>query len=110
MLGESQYLGLTRDLSEGGLYICSVDRDARTRDLLGQGLQLEFALPGNRELIWAGGQVCYQERVEGVHGLGVRLTNMADRHARMLREYMDNIQRARLQNRLLRSERLRARG
>lgn len=98
-----QSLGLTRDLSERGLYVSCVSRGAQPTSSawLGEQVQLEFALPGTREFIWAQGEVRYAEREGPLHGVGIYLTNMAERHARMMRDYTEHVQRARLQNRLL---------
>lgn len=106
MLSGQQTLGLTRDLSERGLFVtCARPGMDAARRLLGESLQLEFALPGSRELIWAQGEVRYVEHDGLSRGVGVLLTNMAERHARMLRGYTEQIHRARLQNELLRAPR-----
>ena len=99
-VSEVQYLGLTRDLSEKGLYVSRLSlREQEQWE--GRPLQLEFVLPGTGEMIWAKGQVCYDDRDGALHGLGIRLTAMADRHAQALREYVGLVQKARLQNLLL---------
>ncbi len=42
---------------------------------------------------------------ESERGLGVRLLDMANRHARSLREYVESVRRARLHNLLLQMQR-----
>lgn len=102
-LADASYLGLTRDLSEGGLYLTA----PRLRDAVwfGAPLQLEFALPGTGETIWAQGTVCHEDEAEfdgSGKGLGIRLTHMAERHAASLRAYVETVRKARLSNLLLR--------
>lgn len=105
LAGES-YLGLTRDLSERGLYITAPRLDGGAT-WYGAPLQLELALPGTGETIWARGLVCHEDTLEGegARGLGVRLIDMADRHARSLRAYVESVRRARLHNLLLQMNR-----
>jgi len=108
-LAGDSYLGLTRDLSERGLYI-SAPRLEGSAVWQGAPLQLEFALPGTGETIWAAGQVCHED-VAGPaseRGLGVRLIDMAERHARSLRAYVESVRRARLHNLLLQMNRQRS--
>jgi hypothetical protein len=100
-LPQGTFLGLTRDLSERGLYLTA----PRLRDdmaLYGAPLNLEFVLPGTGETIWARGQVCHEDRDGSLKGLGIRLTEMAERHARSLRAYVDTVRQARLHNLMLR--------
>lgn len=105
-LTDGTYLGLTRDLSERGLYL-TAPRMKDDLDLYGAPLQLEFALPGTGETIWARGLVCHEDSLDNdeVRGLGVRLIDMADRHAHSLRSYVESIRRARLHNLLLQMNR-----
>ena len=103
-LTDGTYLGLTRDLSERGLYLTA----PRMKDdlaLYGAPLQLEFALPGTGETIWARGHVCYESKDGDLKGLGIRLTDMAERHARSLSRYVESVRKARLHNLLLRVQR-----
>ena len=100
-LAGDAFLGLTRDLSERGLYIAA----PKLQDTVwfGAPLQLEFALPGTGETIWARGLVCHEYKDGPIdeRGLGVRLIDMAEKHARSLREYVESVRRARLHNLLL---------
>jgi hypothetical protein len=106
LAGES-YLGLTRDLSERGLYITAPRSFDERATWFGAPLQLELALPGTGETIWARGLVCHEDSLDNdeVRGLGVRLIDMADRHAQSLRSYVESIRRARLHNVLLQMNR-----
>jgi hypothetical protein len=105
-LAGDAYLGLTRDLSERGLYI-TAPRLSGSAVWYGAPLQLEFALPGTGETIWARGLVCHEDMSgpHGERGLGVRLIDMAERHARSLRHYVESVRRARLHNLLLQMNR-----
>jgi hypothetical protein len=101
-LADVQYLGLTRDLSEKGLHVTRIlGPGKRPGTWLGRPLQLEFNLPGTGEMIWARGEVCYNQRDGALHGIGIRLTAMADRHQQALKHYVDLVRQARLQNLLL---------
>jgi hypothetical protein len=105
-LAGDPYLGLTRDVSERGLYV-TAPRLADDAIWYGAPLQLEFALPGTGETIWARGLVCHEDSDEGPahRGLGIRLIDMAERHAKYLRDYVESVRRARLHNLLLQMNR-----
>lgn len=106
LAGES-YLGLTRDLSERGLYITAPRIQDERLTWFGAPLQVELALPGTGETIWARGLVCHEDALNEneVRGLGVRLIDMAEKHATSLRSYVESIRRARLHNLLLQMNR-----
>jgi hypothetical protein len=105
-LAGDPYLGLTRDVSERGLYV-TAPRLLHDAVWYGAPLQLEFALPGTGETIWARGLVCHEDSEEGPEhrGLGIRLIDMAERHAKFLRDYVESVRRARLHNLLLQMNR-----
>ena len=98
-LSDGVYLGLTRDLSETGLYL-TAPRLPDDMTLLGSPIQLEFALPGTGDRIWARGQVCYESIDGDLKGLGIRLQDMAERHKQSLHRYVESVRRARLHNML----------
>jgi hypothetical protein len=103
-LAGGAYLGLTRDLSERGLYITA----PRLEDKMvwyGSPVQLELALPGTGETIWARGQVCHEDLLDAERGLGVRFLDMATKHADYLRTYVESVRRARLHNLLIQMNR-----
>jgi hypothetical protein len=73
------------NVSETGLHLQKLITPPQRR----QGaVQLEFELPGTGELIWARGEVAYEERDPYFHSTGVRLTGIARRHARLLSDYV----------------------
>ena len=96
-LPDGVFLGLTRDLSETGLYL-TAPRPPDDMTLLGSPLHLEFALPGTGDKIWARGKVCYESLDGDLKGLGIRLQDMAERDKQSLHRYVDSVRRARLNN------------
>ena len=61
-------------------------------------MQLEFALPGTRDTIWARGEIRYDELgMDLVHGTGVELVDMARGHQRLIRDYLYEQRKSRLQ-------------
>lgn len=104
-VSEVKYLGLTRDLSERGIHLSRFRPPGEHTSWLGRELQLEFALPGTGEVVWAAGEVCHNYLDGMTHGLGIQLRAMADRHATALRKYVEQVRKARLQNLLLQVQR-----
>jgi hypothetical protein len=80
---------LVVDLSEDGLRIERPLGGPRTR-----ALQLELEIPGVDEVGWAAAEVCFDEVRRGPGGAGVirtsglRLVSAAQRHRRILREFV----------------------
>lgn len=90
---------LVVDISANGLRVQRPLGGPRSRTL-----QLEFEVPSVDEIVWAKGEICFDEiwRVlpgdePGVCGVlrtsGIRLIDAAERHKRLLRDYV--IERAR---------------
>ena len=81
---------VTTNLSATGLYMHRVA--TRASQLFGRGsrhVQLEFALPGTRDTIWARGEIRYDELgMDLVHGTGVELVDMARGHQRLIVDYL----------------------
>jgi hypothetical protein len=81
--------GTVLDVSEEGVRLTRpfVVGQRRARDL-----QLEFELPGIDEVMWARGEICFDQLKPGKLGLirttGVRLARAAARDLRMLRDYV----------------------
>jgi hypothetical protein len=75
---------LTLDISESGLYLNALPRDPHPpRTPIG----LEIELPGFGETIWVAGETCRDTLDDYFYGFGVRFTDMALLHQRMLRAY-----------------------
>jgi hypothetical protein len=91
--GDQVRHALVADLSEGGLCLWRPLGGPRTRSL-----QLELEIPQTDEIVWATGEVCFDEirRVPvgerapaGIlRTTGVRLVAAANRHRRLLREFV----------------------
>jgi hypothetical protein len=81
---------LTTNLSATGLYMNRVaTRRSRWFRRQSRHVQLEFALPGSGESIWARGEIRYDELgMDLVHGTGVELVDMARAHQQMIRDYL----------------------
>jgi hypothetical protein len=76
---------VTSNISESGLFLHKLPSTLRRRP---DALQLEFELPGTGETIWARGEMAYEHQDEMFLGTGVRLTGIANIHARLLRDYV----------------------
>jgi hypothetical protein len=93
---------LSVNLSESGLYVHKMVQAVRRNNRV---VGLEFELPGTGETIWARGEVCYDTLDDYFHGTGIRITGIPQLHARLLRDYIQEKRRERLQD-LLRTIRL----
>jgi hypothetical protein len=97
---------LTTNVSPTGLYLSRVFSPSTNQHLQfgreDRFVQLEFALPGTTDTIWAHGEVRYDEiglggRDPMIHGTGVHFVAMARGHQRLLKEYVVEHRRQRLQ-------------
>ena len=90
---------LTTNVSATGLYMHRVaTRRSRQFRRQSRWVQLEFALPGTSDTIWARGQIRYDELgMDLVHGTGVALVDMARGHQQLIRDYLYEQRKARLQ-------------
>jgi hypothetical protein len=83
---------VTLDISESGLYLNAlIQHPYPPRTPVG----LEFSLPSLGETIWAAGETCRDNLDDYFYGFGVRFTQMANLHKRMLREYCWQARKAR---------------
>ena len=81
---DQPHRALTLDISESGLYLNALPRDPHPpRTPIG----LEIELPGFGETIWVAGETCRDTLDDYFYGFGVRFTDMALLHQRMLRAY-----------------------
>ncbi len=112
---------VTANISPTGLYVHRVFAAGLKRLQFGREdrfVQLEFTLPESDEVIWARGEIRYDELDESeperaprrrrgenaralgpsmVHGTGIFITDIAGAHARLLRDYVLDRKRQRLQ-------------
>jgi hypothetical protein len=89
VVADRDHFGLIVDLSESGVRI---ERPLRGRND-SRIVQLEFELPGVDEIVWAKGEICFDQLRRGrdtgpVRTSGVRLVAAASRHLRMLRDWV----------------------
>lgn len=90
---------LTTNLSASGLYMHRVaTRTSKLFRRQSRHVQLEFALPGTSDSIWARGEIRYDELgMDFVHGTGVALVDMARKHQQLIRDYLYETRKQRLQ-------------
>jgi hypothetical protein len=90
---------LTTNLSATGLYMHRVaTRRSRFFRRQSRHVQLELTLPGTSDSIWARGEIRYDELgLDLVHGTGVALVDMARGHQRLIRDYLYETRKQRLQ-------------
>lgn len=89
VVADREQYGLIVDLSESGL---KLQRPLRGR-AESRIVQLEFELPEVDEIVWAKGEICFDQLWRGpaqgvVRTSGVKLVAAAARHLRLLRDYV----------------------
>jgi hypothetical protein len=90
---------LASNVSPMGLYLHRALSGRRLPSVHRQNryVQLEFALPGTGDTIWARGEICYDDLgMDLVHGTGIHLTDLARGHRRLLRDFVYERKRQRL--------------
>lgn len=80
--GQEHWIGLSFNLSVGGLYLCQKPQ------AIPNEMGVELSLPGNIESIWTKAEVCSVGSRGGFMGIGLAFTAMATRHRRMLRDWV----------------------
>lgn len=73
------------DLSEGGIQLRRV---GGTPGVANEAVGLELALPGTGELIWVHAVTRFAAVDDGVQRAGLRFSGMAQRHERLLHDYL----------------------
>jgi hypothetical protein len=81
---------LAANLSDSGLHMSSISMLAPPPGLV---VGLEIELPGTSESIWAAGRICYREDDSLASSLGVRFLAMAQRQARIVRDFCIEMRR-----------------
>ena len=81
-MGREHWIGLTFDLSEGGVYLCQ-----RPQPAPGE-MGVELNLPGLRESIWTRAKVHSVRKRGGFMGMGLAFTAMAKRHRGLLHDWL----------------------
>ncbi len=87
-MGDEPFACRTKDLSTEGIYLHKLIEPARTGD--DDLVCIEFVLPGQDEVIWAAGQVVREESREKHEGVAIKFVSMADRHKRMLLDFIEH--------------------
>lgn len=86
-IGDEPFACRTKDLSQTGVYLRKLIEPSRAdSDLVG----LEFTLPGSQEVIWASGEIVRQAETTSEDGVAIRFVSMAERHRKMLNDFIDN--------------------
>jgi hypothetical protein len=99
---------VTTNVSSTGIYVNRVFAAGHRRLQFGREdrrVQLEFALPGTSDTIWACGEIRYDELGLAarsgdeamVHGTGIQFVSIARGHSRLLRDFVVERRRQRLQ-------------
>jgi hypothetical protein len=92
---------LTNNVSPTGIYVHRVLGAGKRRLPFGRQhrhVQLAFALPGTGDTIWARGEIRHDDLgLDLVHGTGIELTDMARAHQRLLRDFVYEHRRQRLE-------------
>jgi hypothetical protein len=78
---------LTVNVSETGVYFNTLLPAPLIRPV---PMGLEFTLPGIDDSIWAAGEICHGALDNYVCSTAVRFVRMADRHRRMLRDFLSS--------------------
>lgn len=86
-IGDEPFACRTKDLSTDGVYLHKLIEPQRGDDDL---VGIEFALPGHEEVIWAAGEVVREAGREGQEGVAIKFVSMAERHRKMLVDFIDN--------------------
>jgi hypothetical protein len=96
-VSDRPYRGMITNVSHNGL---RVQRLLRPGARMSRVVQLEFELPGTQEVIWAKGEACFDELEIAsfgptgtgpsatLHSSGIRVVACADKHARLMRDYV----------------------
>jgi hypothetical protein len=80
--GQEHWIGLSYNLSAGGLYLCQ-----RPQPIPNQ-MGIEIELPGYDDSIWAKAEVRSIREQGGFMGIGLAFTAMANAHHRLLRDWV----------------------
>ena len=82
---ERPYRALVVNLSEGGLYLQKLAEPITRHSRI---VGLEFELPGTGEIVWAKAEARFDSLDEDFHLSGVRFVAMADKHRRLVRDFV----------------------
>lgn len=82
---ERGFRALASNLSDNGLFMRKLTEPFLRR---ASSMALEFELPGTNEIIWARAEPRFESLGGDFHLTGVLFTAIADKHARLIRDYV----------------------
>ncbi len=85
VIGESLFMCHASDISEDGIFLSKLI-EPRYR---GKEIGLEFALPGDGEIIWARGEIVREGHRRRSEGSAIRFTIMAEGFRRLIKKYVE---------------------
>lgn len=84
-LADRSHRCMSVNLSPNGLFLSRLILPfQRSSPIVG----LEFELPGTSELVWASGEVRYDTFDQYFHGTGIQFKGMAQKHHRLIQDYV----------------------
>lgn len=83
---DEPHRALSFNVSEEGIFVnrLRLKEVARESPVVG----LEFELPGTSETVWARGEVIFDQTDEFFQSTGIRFSGMAQRHQRLVRDFV----------------------
>jgi hypothetical protein len=90
VLGESLFMCHASDISEDGIFLSKL-LEPRYR---GKEVGLEFALPGNGEIIWARGEIVREGRRRRSEGSAIKFTILPEGFRRLIKKYIERYELA----------------
>ena len=85
VMGDSLYMCHAADISEDGIFLSRLLEPA----FEGGEVGLEFALPGEEEILWARGEIVREGRRRRCDGAAIRFTILPDVYRRKIRGYVE---------------------
>jgi hypothetical protein len=85
VLGESLFMCHASDISEEGIFLSKL-LEPRYQ---GNEVGLEFALPGDGEIIWARGEIVREGRRRRAEGSAIKFTILPEAFRRLIKRYVD---------------------
>lgn len=83
-VGSSVFMCRAANISEGGIFLARLIEPEHTKS----DVSLEFALPGDDEVIWAHGSVVRKGTHRTCEATGVRFTVIPDQYRRRIADYV----------------------
>jgi hypothetical protein len=84
IVDEQLFMCRTADISPDGIYLSSLIEP----ELDGQRVGVEFALPGQPEVLWAAGEIVRDGLRGAARGSGIRFTALPDAYRQIIEAYV----------------------